>query len=120
MGKFCGWLASTHTLRYHAHNRTRGNGHLYQGPFKSVQDDDGHRFERGVRTAVCDKTFKLLQSGPYAEFFATIEPLAEIQPKDAKPFKCSGTTRRHPKETKGQDYSATTEASKCTDGAACC
>lgn len=93
---------------------------LYQGPFKSVQDDDGHRFERGVRTAVCDKTFKLLQSGPYAEFFATIEPLAEIQPKDAKPFKCSGTIRRHPKETKGQDYSATTEASKCTDGAACC
>ena len=35
MGKLCGWLASTHTLRYHAHNRTRGEGHVYQGPFKS-------------------------------------------------------------------------------------
>ena len=34
---------------------------VYQGPFKSVQDDDGHRFNRGERTAVCDKTFKLLQ-----------------------------------------------------------
>ncbi len=41
MGRLCGWLSSTHTLRYHAHNQTRGFGHLYQGPFKSfpVQDD---------------------------------------------------------------------------------
>lgn len=93
---------------------------IYQGPFKSVQDDDGHRFDRGVRTAVCDKTFKLLQSGPYAEQFAAIEPLNAIRPEAAKPFKCSGTTRRHPKETKGQDYSATTEASECTEGGACC
>ena len=43
---------------------------VYQGPFKSVLDDDGHRFDRGVRMAVCDKTFKLLQSGPYAGQFA--------------------------------------------------
>jgi putative transposase len=42
MGKLCGWISSTHTLRYHAHNDTRGFGHLYQGPFKSfpVQDDN--------------------------------------------------------------------------------
>jgi arsenite methyltransferase len=33
---------------------------VYQGPFKSVLDDDGHRFDRGVRAAVCDKTFQLL------------------------------------------------------------
>jgi len=92
---------------------------VYQGPFKSVKDDDGHRFDRGVRTAVCDKTFKLLQSSPYAKHFAPIEPLTEIQPKDAKPFKCSGTTRRHPKETKGQDYSVTTEACECTESGAC-
>lgn len=41
LGKLCGWLGSTHTLRYHAHNQTRGSGHLYQGPFRSfpVQDD---------------------------------------------------------------------------------
>ena len=43
MGKFCGWLSSTHTLRYHAHNHTRGLGHLYQGPFKSFPvEDDSH------------------------------------------------------------------------------
>ena len=93
---------------------------IYQGPFKSVQDDDGHCFDRGVRTAVCDKTFKLLQSGSYAGHFAAIEPLTEVQSEDAKPFKCSGTTRRHPKETKGHDYSVTTEASECTEGGACC
>tara|TARA_R110002049_G_scaffold72490_6_gene187445 strand:+ start:153915 stop:154607 length:693 start_codon:yes stop_codon:yes gene_type:complete len=41
MGTFCGWLASTHTLRYHAHHHTRGEGHVYQGPFKSfpIQSD---------------------------------------------------------------------------------
>ena len=42
MGKLCGWVSSTHTLRYHTHNHTRGFGHLYQGPFKSfpIQDDN--------------------------------------------------------------------------------
>lgn len=94
---------------------------VYQGPFKSVQDDDGHHFDRGVRTAVCDKTFKLLQGGPYAGHFAAIEPLTEIDAEGAKPFQRASNVRRHPKETKGQDYSATEEASQCTEGGgACC
>ncbi|MDM4016473.1 transposase [Roseiconus lacunae] len=43
MGRLCGWISSTHTLRYHAHNGTRGHGHLYQGPFKSFEvEDDAH------------------------------------------------------------------------------
>ena len=43
MGKFCGWLSSTHTLRYHAHNHLKGFGHLYQGPFRSFAiEDDAH------------------------------------------------------------------------------
>ena len=93
---------------------------VYQGPFKSVQDDDGHHFDRGVRMAVCDKTFKLLQSEPYAGHFVAIDPLTKIHPKDAKPFRCAVSTRRHPKATKGQDYSATTESSKCIEGDDCC
>lgn len=92
---------------------------IYQGPFKTVQDDDGHLFERGVRTAVCDKTFKLLQGGPYAGHFAAIEPLTTINSDEAQTFRCSSTARRHPKETKGQEYSETTEACECTD-AGCC
>jgi hypothetical protein len=26
---------------------------VYAGPWKRVEDDDGHSFERGVRSAVC-------------------------------------------------------------------
>ena len=42
MGRFGQWLTLTHTQRYHAHYRTAGEGHLYQGRYKSfpVQDDD--------------------------------------------------------------------------------
>jgi ubiquinone/menaquinone biosynthesis C-methylase UbiE len=93
---------------------------VYQGPFKSVYDDDGHRFDRGARTAVCDKTFNLLQNEPYAGHFAAIEPLKKIDPDKAQPFKCATSTRRHPKETKGQEYSATVEAGECIGGGSCC
>ena len=39
---FVGWLTLTHTQRWHAHRKSTGSGHLYQGRFKSfpVQDDD--------------------------------------------------------------------------------
>lgn len=93
---------------------------VYQGPFKSVLDDDGHRYDRGVRVAVCDKTFQLLQSGPYAGHFAALEPLEAIPAGEAQPFNCAINTRRHPKETKGQDYDATTDARNCIDGVDCC
>ncbi len=98
----------------------RNQAVVYQGPFKSVLDDDGHRFDRGVRAAVCDKTFKLLQSGAYAGQFAALEPLEVVAPEDAQPFDCAKGARRHPKETKGQDYDATTEAANCLEGGECC
>jgi hypothetical protein len=93
---------------------------IYQGPFKSVLDDDGHRFDRGVRAAVCDKTFKLLQSGAYAGHFAALEPLEAIAADNAQPFNCAKGARRHPKETKGQDYDATTEAANWLEDGDCC
>jgi putative transposase len=42
MGRMLHWTTMTHTARRHAHRRTAGEGHLYQGRFKSfpVQDDD--------------------------------------------------------------------------------
>ena len=42
MGRFGQWLCLTHTQRHHAHYQTTGEGHLYQGRFKSfpVQCDD--------------------------------------------------------------------------------
>jgi ubiquinone/menaquinone biosynthesis C-methylase UbiE len=98
----------------------RNQAVVYKGPFKSVEDDDGHRYERGVRTAVCDKTFQLLQTGPYAGQFAALEPVDAVASDPAQLYGLKGDIRRHPKETKGQDYDVTIEGSKCTDGGQCC
>ena len=98
----------------------RNQAVIYRGPFREVLDDDGHRMERGQRYAVCDKTFNLYRRAPYAEQFEFIEPRTAIPLEDAKPFDCTRTALRHPKETKGQDYTATTEASACCDGGGCC
>ena len=40
---FLRWLTHTHTQRWHAHHRTAGSGHLYQGRFKAFPvEDDAH------------------------------------------------------------------------------
>ncbi len=98
----------------------RNQAVIYLGPFKEVLDDDNHRFERGRRYAVCDKTYQLLQREPYRSSFAFIGPRQEVSTGDARPFDCSGMRLRHPKETKGQDYNATVESSQCCDGGNCC
>jgi arsenite methyltransferase len=93
---------------------------IYRGPFKEVLDDDNHRMERGKRYAVCDKTYNLYRKAPYREFFEFVDPLVDVALDEAKPFDCSRTALRHPKETKGQDYDVTTEANnKCCDGGSC-
>ena len=40
--QFLRWLTHTHTMRWHAHHKTQGTGHLYQGRFKAfpVQSDE--------------------------------------------------------------------------------
>ena len=35
LSKFMGWLSNTHTRRWHATKKTIGEGHLYQGRYKS-------------------------------------------------------------------------------------
>ncbi|MFC1802259.1 transposase [Patescibacteria group bacterium] len=43
LSKFIGWLSNTHTKRWHAIKKTTGQGHLYQGRYKSfVCQDDTH------------------------------------------------------------------------------
>ena len=41
LSDFVRWLTLTHTQRWHAHHRSAGSGHLYQGRFKSfvIQTD---------------------------------------------------------------------------------
>ncbi|MFQ5492294.1 MAG: transposase [Phycisphaerae bacterium] len=38
------WVTGTHTMRYHAHYHTSGEGHVYQGRFKSFTVQDDHHF----------------------------------------------------------------------------
>jgi len=99
----------------------RNQAVIYRGPFKEVLDDDNHRIQRGKRYAVCDKTYNLYKKPPYREFFEFVDPVVDVPLEQAQPFDCSRTALRHPKETKGQDYNATTEAkNKCCDGGSCC
>jgi arsenite methyltransferase len=97
----------------------RNQAVIYKGPFKEVLDDDNHRMERGRRYAVCDKTYNIYRKAPYSSSFEFVEPLTPIPVEEAEPFDCSRTSLRHPKETKGQDYQATTEAGSCCDGGGC-
>jgi SAM-dependent methyltransferase len=98
----------------------RNQAVMYKGPWKQVQDDDGHVLKRGVRSAVCDKTFHIYSRSPYAGDLILIPPHQEIPPTKAKPFDCSRDTVRDAKETKGLRYKKTTEAaSRCMDGGCC-
>jgi len=75
-----------------------------------VLDEDGRRMERGWRHAVCAKTFELLRAEPYRDHFELVEPRQSVAAAEAKPLDCSRTPLRHPRESKGLDYDATTEA----------
>lgn len=101
----------------------RNQAVIYKGPFKKVLDDDGHAMERGKRYAVCDKIFNIYRSPAYEGMFEFVEPLDEIPLDEADLFDCSKTRLRDPKETKGQGYSATTDAAACcgpADDGGCC
>jgi len=93
---------------------------VYKGPWRKVIDDDGHTLDRGQRMAVCDKTFRLYQREPYRDQFYFVEPLTPVKPEDARSFDCHRNAVRNPKETKGLNYDATTEASNCCGADGCC
>jgi SAM-dependent methyltransferase len=93
----------------------RNQAVVYRGPFRSVEDDDGHVYRRGERIAVCDKTFQLLAREPYTGAFEAIEPHVDVPPADAQRFDCTRSRLRDARETKGQDYRFTS-----VNPAACC
>lgn len=98
----------------------RNQAVIYKGPFRKVEDDDGHVFRRGERTAVCDKTFQILCREPYAEMFIPVEPREPVPLEAARPFDCRRGRRRDPRETKGLDYRETTEGAGDCCGPTCC
>jgi arsenite methyltransferase len=89
---------------------------IYRGPFRQVEDDDGHVLKRGIRTAVCEKTYRIYSQEPYRSQFELVPPRVTVPLEEARPFPCSsGYLCRDPKETKGEDYRVTIEAQ-----ATCC
>jgi len=100
----------------------RNQAVIYRGPFKKVEDDDGHIYARGHRTAVCDKTFQLLSNLPYQNMFEPVEPRVSIPLEQAVEFDCKRTKFRNPRETKGLDYDATTDSAGpcCASDSDCC
>jgi len=98
---------------------------VYKGPWKQVRDDDGHTLRRGEWMAVCDKTYNLMTdpNGPYAGHVLGIQPEELVSLDDAPAFNCNTNASRHPREVKGADYDATTQASDCCEpgsGESCC
>ncbi|CCQ62657.1 methyltransferase domain-containing protein [Crocosphaera watsonii] len=97
---------------------------IYKGPWKQVQDDDGHTFCRGERMAVCDKTYQILTrpESPYQEDIIELLPYQEIPLEEATEFSCKNKAIRHPKETKGSNYHLTEikdDIDCCTPGECC-
>jgi len=93
---------------------------MYKGPWSEVKDDDGHTLIRGVPMAVCEKTFRLYTREPYVHDIIPVPPLTPIAVEDATLFDCSRDAVRNPRETKGLEYRATTDAAACCEPGKCC
>ena len=96
---------------------------IYRGPFRQVEDDDGHLIRRGERVAVCEKTYRIYSQEPYRSHFELVPPRKPVPIDEASPFPCAGGRRlRDPRETKGEDYRVTTEPapSACGSNGKCC
>jgi len=89
---------------------------IYKGPWKEVVDDDGHTLTRGVRSAVCRKTFEIYTSAPYADQFIPVPPLLPVAAEDATPFNCRTNTPRSAAVTK----QGVTQAEVAPGTSACC
>ncbi len=80
---------------------------IYNGPWKAVIDDDGHKLIRGERMAVCDKTFTIYTKPPYADCITPIPPAEDVPLSEAQPFDCLGSPKRPPRETKNRGANLT-------------
>lgn len=99
----------------------RNQAVIYRGPWKAVIDDDGHTLHRGERMAVCDKTFNIYSKEPYVTDIIPVVPLDEIPLEEARQFACNKNARRHPKESKDQEYKVTkvTDEPYCSEDGCC-
>ena len=90
----------------------KGHAVIYRGPFSEVCDDEDHNFPRGERMAVCERTYDLLMTGPYADQFIGITPAEPLEPR---PWCAPSGTRRGAAETKGGRFDTGEDS-----GPSCC
>ena len=93
---------------------------IYRGPWKRVEDDDGHVLVRGERVAVCAKTYDILTGEPYASEVIPLPPRLAIAEDQRGPFDCARTAPRHPRETKGAGFRDTVTPGACAPNGGCC
>ena len=99
----------------------RNQAVVYNGPWKAVIDDDGHRLNRGQRMAVCDKTFQIYSHRPYADQITPVPPQVEIPLEQATPFDCSRFGVRLASDTKNGNLPLTRLPDEdCCGSSGCC
>ena len=99
-----------------------GHAVIYKGPWQEVKDDDHHTYRRGERTAVCEKTFKILSNLPYSQDFFFLAPYSNSNKGEAPLFDCNTPGIRDPKVTKGLKVISDTKTNCCqsSQGKSCC
>lgn len=98
----------------------QGHAVIYRGPWSAIYDDDGHRFVRGERTAVCAKTYEVLMRAPYHGEFLSLAPYLEIPLHQAPTFDCAVPALRSPAITKGRVSILEGRQSSGSGTSACC
>lgn len=109
----------------------QGHAVVYRGPWREVVDDDGHRYVRGERTAVCAKTYGVLMRAPYDDMLTGIPSTVPVPLDRAPLFDCATPRLREPGVSKGRiglDGAGTASdmpeparpASACAPGSGCC
>lgn len=98
----------------------QGDAVIYRGPWREVLDDDGHRYVRGERTAVCAKTHDLLMRRPYAGNFVSMPPYVRIPLDQAPLFDCRTPALRDPSVTKGKTTLSRASGPAAGGSDACC
>jgi putative transposase len=70
LSRFMGWITATHTMHYWAHDHTSGEGHVYQGRFKSIPiQHDAHfltMFRYVERNAVRARLARKAEAWPWS------------------------------------------------------
>ena len=80
---------------------------LYNGPWKSVTDDDGYVLRRGERLSVCGRSYKIYSRDPYQDQVTLIPPTKSVPEAEAGHLDCHNRQVRDPRVTKGDASSAT-------------